>query len=212
MTMLSRTLASLAVTLSLFGCATSAPRAPRTPQAPIAQPAPREQQLDRAAVRARLAARRAVTIERFLAYREARVYPVARGLGPGRYHHVWIDEHGNLCAAATLISRDWGREPVVEIGAPNNGLQLAKLDAGPLLDWVLTSGLAHHEIVAIQVPGFEPEMENPQQRQAEIERLHGVYIDVERQLRAMHDRNLELAVDALMERPELARAFLASRQ
>lgn len=210
MSMLSKTLASLALTFSLVGCATTAPRAPQTPQAPIAKPAPVQHKLDRAAVRAKLAARRAVTLERFLAYREAKIYPVARGLGPG-YHHVWIDENGNLCAAATLISRDWGRDAVVEIGMPNNGLQLAKVDTGPLLDWVLTSGLAHHEIVAIQVPGFEPEIENPQQRQAEIERLYGIYIDVERQLRAMNDKNLELAVDALMAHPELARTFVATR-
>lgn len=209
--MLSRTLASLALALSLVGCATTAPRTPQTPQAPIAEPAPVQPKLDRAAVRAKLAARRAVTIERFLAYREAKVYPVARGLGPGRYHHVWIDENENLCAAATLISRDWGRAAVIEIGLPNNGLQLAKIDRGPLLDWVLTSGLAHHEIVAIQVPGFEPEMESPQQRQAEIERLYGIYVDVERQLRTMQTKNLELAVDALMARPELARAFLANQ-
>ena len=104
--------ASLALTSSLLGCAVphaEAKSAKPVSVAPIKiKPAP--QDLLRMQVRKALAERRKVTMERFLAYREGRVYPVNSKI-PGAAH-VWMDEFGNLCAAATIISQDWGRDRI----------------------------------------------------------------------------------------------------
>lgn len=189
---------------SVLGACAAAP-AP-VPVKPIPNHVEGHAQLDRATVRAKLAARRADAIKHFLAYREAGVYPI-NTIGPGA-KHVWVDGAGNLCAAATLISYDWGRDETVKAGIPDVQIQLAKVRSGALMDWILTSGLTHHEIVAIQVPpmAFEPD-----ERTQEMQRLYAMYVDVERQLTTLADKNLELATDALMKDPDLARALIDNR-
>jgi hypothetical protein len=175
-----------------------------------AKPVPQQTQIDRARLRAKLAARREVVFQRFLAYREMRVYPVNNQFPGGGQQHVWLDQFGNLCAAATLISGDWGRDVTIRIGQTDNQLKLADVKTGPVADWILTSGLTHHEIVAIQVPGddmFRRSIQTPE----EIERLYQIYVDVERQLRGLADESLDAAVDALMKRPELAQQMLHDR-
>jgi hypothetical protein len=213
-----RFLSALLLASSLVACApTSAQRSPEWP-AKSHQPAPGDAKLDRAAIRAELAARREVVVQRFLEYREGRVYPMNDRSG---FEHVWIDASGNLCAAATLVSKDWGRDSAVLAAGGNNNVALADLRDGALADWILLSGLTHHEIVSIQVPGFAggggmddlrpvpvPEPE-PLPRAIEVERLYGIYIDVERQLRGMWELSLDEATDALLARPDLARELLA---
>lgn len=203
-----RSLLGSFVFASVAACAAAPPPASH-PAAPA--PAKVEKvakvEIDRAALRAKLAVRRAEVVERFLAYRDARAYPVARG-EDGTYHHVWIDEYNQLCAAATLVSKDWGREVAIQIGQDNVGIRLADAD-GELLDWILTSGMTQAELVAIQVPGFVANRNVPRER--EIRRLYDIYVDVERQVRSLWDKNLDLAVDALMKRPDLAREVLAGR-
>lgn len=176
---------------------------------PIAKPVPAPVKVDRARVKTALAERRKLSFERFLAYRERRVYPF--NPGPGT-QHLWIDADGNLCAAATIISGDWGRDATVAAVGGELGIKLADVHAGRIADWMLTSGLTHGELVAIQVPGWDPGPQlrpEPDPRQQEIVRLYQTYVDVERQLTGLWDENLEHAVDALMARPELARAFVA---
>lgn len=208
----------------LAGCGASRPApvaAPAAPAkvviAPTVTPAP----LDRAAVRRALAARREIVFARFLAYREARVYPI-NTLPGGGFRHVWQDPEGHLCAAATLVSLDWGRDAAVRAAGGNVEIKMADQREGALEDWILTSGLARHEIVAIQVPGWSgergpveqpPPQPDPQlaARQAEIQRLYGIYIDVERQLRVLAADSLDEATDALMKRPDLARAMIAGK-
>src|SRR5204863_8905521 len=70
-----------------------------------------------------------------------------------------------------------------------------------------TSGLTHHEIVSIQVLPVQPDPEEERNYQ-ETQRLYTLYVDVERQLRAMWDESLDDATDALMKRPDLARALI----
>lgn len=203
MTRLRCLLSSLLVAASLStACFASTPTAPAKPVA-----AETSIRIDRAQVRAKLAERRAVMIERFLAYREARVYPWNRGVLTTR--HIWFDDLGNLCAAATLISYDWGRASTIKVGEADRGLQLAKVKTGEVADWIATSGLTHHEIVAIQAPAIG--VEDPMIRDAEIERLYALYTDVERQLRTLGDESLDLATDALVKRPDLARRLLAGK-
>lgn len=209
--MFKQLIGSLVLASSLFACQSATPTKVAAPS-PIVAVAP-SKQLDRDEVRAALAARRQIVFERFLAYREGRVYPVATD-GSGM-QHVWIDPQGNLCAAATLISKDLGRDTAVAVINRNNNIALATVKDGPLADWMLTSGLTHHEIVAIQEPGFvdqgyDPAAVEPQPaRIAEINRLYNTYLSVERQLRTLWDENLDAATDALMAHPDLARRFLA---
>ena len=186
------------------GCAAANAGAAAAPRKPVAVE-PAKPAIDRAALRAKLAERRAITMSHFLAYRENRVYPL-NNLPGGGMRHVWQDDAGNLCAAATLISYDWGVDSTANVGKENREVALAKVTRGPLADWILTSGLTHHEIVAIQVPGSDL---FPVQRDPEIERLYGIYTDVERQLTGLRDESLDAATDALMKRPELARELLA---
>lgn len=202
-------LASLLLS-SAVGCAVApASAAPQKPV--IVQPA--ETQIDRAALRAKLAERRATSIAHFIAYRDAYVYPL-NNLPGGGLRHVWRDDAGNLCAAATLISYDWGRASTENVGKENREIALAKVKSGPLADWILTSGLTHHEIVAIQVPGSDEmggRMPMVDPHTQELNRLYAIYIDVERQLTGLSDESLDAATDALMKRPDLARELLAGR-
>ncbi len=216
MSRLARCVSSLLVASSLFAaaCSPAVSRGASDAGTPIARPDPRPAQpsIDRAKLRAALLQRRVDSYGRFIAYREARVYPV-NNVNAG-FEHVWLDDFGNLCAAATIIAADWGRDATVRVAADNNFLRLADVADGPLLDWMLTSGLTHHEIVAIQVPGFagsQPDMPiqpGDPARDAEVARMYTLYVDVERQLMSMWEANLDDAVDALMKRPELARQLL----
>lgn len=203
MSRLRLALAALALS-SAVGCAPRAATSPVPVKPIISQPAPAPA-IDRAALRAKLAERRATTYAHFLAYREGRVYPQNTF---GGTQHVWQDVNGNLCAAATLISYDWGRASTENVGKENLHIALADVKSGPLADWILTSGLTHHEVVAIQVPGsFEVgPIEAPD---PEVQRLYTIYVDVERQLAGLSAESLDAATDALMKRPDLARELLA---
>ncbi len=75
---------------------------------------------------------------------------------------------------------------------------------------MLTSGLTQHELVAIQVPGFEYTPE-PEAMTPEVAIMYPLYVEVERQIQSQWEANLDLAVDQLMAKPALARAFLASK-
>lgn len=200
---MKKLLSSLLLAASLStACYANTAGAPRPPiHEPVVQI-----KTDRASVRAQLALRRAEMIKRFLAYREARMYPW-NFAGTLRPKHLWFDDLGNLCAAATLISADWGRESTMKVGEKERGIALAKITKGELADWMLTSGLTHAEIVAIQVPPMDTGPDE-MRRLDEVERLHAMYTDVERQLNALYDENLELATDRLMARPDLAFAFM----
>jgi hypothetical protein len=187
-----------------------------TPPPVVAKPQPQPQtSVDREKLRAALAERRQLSFGRFLSYREARVYP-RNTYQPGS-QHVWLDEQGHLCAAATIISGDWGRTATEAVAIENNFIALADVNEGPLADWILTSGLTHAEIVAIQVPPMEwdgpppqvIEQPEPDPGQQETARLYNMYMDIERQVTGLWEENLDLATDALMKRPDLARALIS---
>ncbi len=199
----------LAASLALTACHGKGPAAPPAHRPdPIAKPVHRPDPiarpaLDRAAVKAKLAARRQEMFGRFIAYREARIYPLSPG--PGR-QHIWIDASGRLCAAATMISADWGKDATVAAVEGDLAIRVADLKSGALADWMLTSGMIQQELVAIQVPGFEV---GPQPEAPEVAIMYPLYVEVERQITSQWEANLDLAVERLMARPALAKAFLA---
>jgi hypothetical protein len=124
-------------------CGDSAHRsAHRSPTLPVAveDPAP-------ALVHEALAARRAIAIERLHAYGEARVYPVdAEGLPTG----VFRDARGVRCPMSELIFLSGRGDLVDQVVAENNRLKLADVHDGPLMAWMLESGLTQEEIIAVQ--------------------------------------------------------------
>jgi hypothetical protein len=215
--------ASLTSSVSFAARAYVEPAAPRFAQPPhnvqLRQDPPSEGEpapLDRASVRAALIQRRAANLAAFRAYRTAGVYP--SNTFQDKSLNVWRDQDGHLCAAATMINASGETELVQRVGDQNNNLRLADVTTGPLMDWILTSGLTQAEIVAIQLP-FMPVNEGPPspqrrvaidagKRRAETQRLARRYAQTERTLRAQSRASLERAVDALMARPQLAWTIL----
>jgi hypothetical protein len=94
-----------------------------------------------------LAGRRAQMIEWLREYDAAGQYPTdARGLPLS----VFRDARGMLCPMAWLIHRS-GRDDLVDAAVrTNNHLRLADVHAGPLYDWMTSSGLTQPEIAMVQ--------------------------------------------------------------
>lgn len=185
-------------------------------------PAPRftEPVLDRAAVRAKLAAARAANLARFRAYQQKGTFP-SNTYTEGKLN-VWRDEAGNLCAAATIINASGAVDLVAQVAEDTNFIRLGDVTSGPLLDWILTSGFTQAEIAAIQEP-FSPVMRrgraiepspspivaiDPARRRAEDLRLAAKYREVEAMIVKNQQASLSLAVDRLMANPALARQLL----
>lgn len=212
----SRLFASLALVFSLSTSALAGAPAAGFAQPPAGSDGPAlrmpARSLDRATLRAKLAERRKLNLERFRAYQ-------AKGTFPQNTYikgtvNVWIDETGNLCAAATIINADGHEELVKIVGDRANFIRLKDVTQGPLMDWMLTSGFTKEEIVAIQAPMVytgeemrrlqEQERVNEQLRLAETKRLKAVYKKVERDIVKNEAKSLDRAVDRLMANPSLA--------
>lgn len=173
--------------------------------------------LDRDTVRAQLAAARAANLARFRAYQRKGVFP--NNTYAGDKLNVWRDDAGNLCAAATIINASGEVDLVEQVAGEDNFIRLGSVTSGPLMDWILTSGLTQAEIAAIQEPfspvmrrgrepGFDPSpivAVEPNLRRAEDLRLARKYREVEAMIVRNQTASLELAVDRLMARPALAR-------
>lgn len=190
----------------------------RPPDADVAQLPMRF--VDRAAVRAKLAKNRVANLARFRVYQKKGVFP-SNTFTDGKLN-VWLDQFGNLCAAATIIKLSGQDDLVMSVADQNNFIRLADVTSGPLMDWILTSGLTQDEIAAIQEPFMpvtrEPVMEpSPEplvvdagMRRAENRRLARKYKQVEARILKRTSKSLDAATDRLMANPDLAMKFLAS--
>ena len=160
-------------------------------------------------VRKALAARRDHNLAAFRAYRKGGIYPhnFVRS-GP---LNTWLDPEGHLCAAATMIDKDGLHELVADTGAKTNNIRLLDVTQGPLMDWMLTSGLTIEEIDRIQEPGFMPDepMIDPAWRKAEDARLRKDYAATDAWLVKHAKIGLDSAVTRLMAHPDLARKLVA---
>jgi hypothetical protein len=115
--------------------------------------------VDRESVRADLAKHRARQIERLGAYAVRGEFP-HNYAGPTRAH-IFRDEGGRLCAVANLVHQD-GRDDLVDTTVrEHNDLAIADVKDGPMLEWVLGSGLTQEELARIQLPA--PVMTRQQQ-------------------------------------------------
>jgi hypothetical protein len=174
------------------------------------------QVLDRDTVRARLLANRRANLERFRAYQKLGVFP--SNVYTKRTLNVWRDEDGHLCAAATLIQGSGNADLVARVAEQDNFIRLVDVTQGPVMDWILTSGLTQAELVAIQRPFMgvskrptprpieqaRPAIVDARLRKAETARLARLYRRIEADLVAHQDASLELAVNRLMRHPALA--------
>jgi hypothetical protein len=106
---------------------------PPVPNTMPARDVPGATDIDRAALKAALGERRKIVVQRFLAYRNAKVYPISAP-GTDKLSHTWLDAYGRLCAAATLVSEDWGREAAINAGKSNVHLKIADAKSGALND------------------------------------------------------------------------------
>jgi hypothetical protein len=170
--------------------------------------------LDTDALRAALVKQRATNLKRFDEYRRKRIYP-HNNYSPGMLN-VWKDYDGHLCAIATLVHQS-GHDDLVDATANDrNFVKLADVTTGPLVDWILTSGLTQEEAVMIQQPTEEEVEAEEQDRlraiRREDRRLAKNYIAVERALKEprIADAGLDVAVARLVARPELAAQLLAA--
>jgi hypothetical protein len=202
----------LALVLAL--CSTASAHAYRVPVDPtptdvveshFAQPP--EHAFDRAAVRAALAKAREINLDRFRAYQQRGVFP-SNTFGDDKLN-VWRDADGHLCAAATIIDASGLHDLVSRVADQTNFIRLADVRQGPLMDWILTSGLTQDEIAAIQEP-FMPVQRptqpgiDPDLRSAENQRLRTKYAAVTRMLRANEAKSLDAATDRIMKNHVLA--------
>ena len=166
----------------------------------------------RAAVRAKLAQARTANLQRFRAYQAKGVFP--SNTFDTRKLNVWKDEDGNLCAAATIIAASGQQDLVQRVADQTNFIRLADVRQGPLMNWILTSGLTQQEIAAIQEPFMpvyrEQPVVQPDLRSAENDRLMKKYKQVESQIVRNQKKSLDSAVDRLMKNPALASSFLNS--
>jgi hypothetical protein len=222
---MSRFTASLVLVASLFtGLASAETRFATPPATESAELRVAPPQVDRAQVRAALIANRRANLARFRAYYRAGKYPsnvYADGLT-----NVWRDENGRLCAAATIMKASGHGALVESIAEQNNFIKLADVTQGPVLDWILTSGFTQAELVAIQKP-FQrvgtieyQEQEDmlqpvavidPELRTDETVRLTKLYRRIDTRITKAFSSSLDLAVDRLMKRPDLAAKLVASR-
>ena len=179
--------------------------------------------IDRAELRKALGEERATNLARFHAYRKQRVYPhntYQQGM-----LNVWRDSDAHLCAIATLVHLDGLDDLVDTLATHDNYVRTADITGGPLLDWVLTSGLTQEEVVMIQQPSeadveaMEREARAEQRRikrwlAREDKRLAGVYKTVETTLKTerIADAGLDLATARLAEHPELAELLLSKHR
>ncbi|MDB4961897.1 MAG: hypothetical protein JWP01_1896 [Myxococcales bacterium] len=97
--------------------------------------------------RAELAAKRAVLLDRLHDYWTAGELPVDE---LGQPASVFRDQAGHECPMARMITLSGHGDLVAAVVQKNNRLKLADVHEGPLLDWMLASGLTRDEIVMVQ--------------------------------------------------------------
>ncbi len=167
---------SLVLVLSFFACASAPPVA--------SQPVAVDPSIP-------LLARRAEMIQRLHDYRIAAVYPLDAAGYPAS---IFRDPAGRMCPMASLIDQSGGHAIVDWVATHDNTLRLANVHAGPLMDWITTSGLTQEEIALVQgvmsysMPRREPRNVMVAMRAQIADKL----AKVEQQLRAQTPASLPL--------------------
>jgi hypothetical protein len=114
--------------------------------------------------------------------------------GPGNFI---LDDRGKPCPLASIIIESGRRDLVDAAARTNNNVKIVDLHDGPVLDWILSSGLTQEECVLIQRPSKSGEAAAPIVRRQESERLAAQLSEVEQTLRASTERSLNVALKRL---------------
>jgi hypothetical protein len=180
----------------VFSSACSRP----TPTPVVDRDAIEHQDRSRSAVRAQLARRRAQQVDQLGAY-------AVRGEFPHNYAqptgaHVFRDAAGRLCAVANLVHQDRRDDLIDTTVREHNELAVADVHDGPMLDWILGSGLTQEELVRIQLPA--PPLARPapmkvralpnDEAQMNVAVVRHIE-QVQHELRANVDKSLDLATE-----------------
>jgi hypothetical protein len=188
--------------LVLAACSTSPPSpAPTRGEPQASEPSERD------LVRARLAVHRVQQIERLGDYASRGEFPHNYAKAPSA--HIFRDDAGRLCAVANLVHQD-GRDDLVDATVrTRNDLAVADVHDGPMLDWVLGSGLTQEEVARIQLPApvMAPPVAKPvkkapllvAQADAEETRMKEAVVrhieQVQWELRAATEKSLDAATE-----------------
>jgi hypothetical protein len=111
---------------------------------------------DRNGWRAILAHRRLVNMHRLRLYQQRGLFPQNEHVAD-RAVPVFVDNDGTACAVGHLMRESGSSAAVAAISAANNLVFVTDVHDGPLVDWVLTSGLTQEEAALIQ-PSYYPPM------------------------------------------------------
>lgn len=103
--------------------------------------------------RSRLEHERWLQIVRLLQYRNGGRFPQNRVSVTSV--PVFVDDQGTACAVGHLMRRSGWKREVASIVASNNNVYVPDVSEGPLLRWVMTSGLLLEEAAMIQ-PTYDP--------------------------------------------------------
>lgn len=101
----------------------------------------------------KLGARRKEQIERVEGYAKKGVFP--RNIDfKGERVPYFVDDRGVPCAVAFLMIEDGLRDAVERIAKESNHVRIMDVKEGPIVDWVLSSGVLQEEAAQIQ-PSYD---------------------------------------------------------
>jgi hypothetical protein len=152
-----------------------------------------------------IAKRRTQQIQRLRAYRLRGIFP--RNTYSSKIRRVLVDANGTFCAVANLISLDGQGALVNKTAKTNRFVMFANLKAGPLHDWIFTSGFTQEELAAIQLPD-RPMRPKISWRAMEQRRLRAHLLAMETKLIKDTKASIKRMVERLNKRPKLAGVLL----
>ena len=147
--------------------------------------------------REKLEARREMMLQRLHAYWTAGDFvqnPDPSG-GPG---HFIVDALGKRCPLASIIERSGRGDLVEEAARKNNNVKVVDLRDGPILEWILQSGLTQEECVLIQRPSMSGDSASLARRVQERKGLSDDLARIERTLRESTEKSLTISVKRMM--------------
>ncbi len=165
--------------------------------------------LDRGRWRKKLAKARRTQLARVKVYRDAGVFPKNADFKGERVPY-FVDADGHPCAVAYLMQQAGHRDAVAAIAERTNHVRVMDVKDGPLVEWVLWSGLLQEEAALIQ-PSYDwrevkpvprprprprsPRPPGPTDAERERERIRQHLDAVVKQLEAATEESLTVALE-----------------
>lgn len=134
---------------------------------------------------------------RVFSFMQHRVVQSIGGAGPFKKRTdeerspVFIDGEGTHCAVGYLMRESGWGEQAKAIAESDNHVLVERVTSGPLVDWILRSGLTQEEAAQIQ-PSYEEYLRAIEKR--ERKRLDRHFKEIERQLIENTEISLDIAV------------------